>query len=140
MRISLTNAGKRFNREWIFRKADLVFESGRSYAITGPNGSGKSTLLQSIAGMLQLSEGTIAYLEEGNTLANEDFYSRFSFCAPYLDVVEEMTLVEFLRFHSQFKPLLPQLKSSEIISIISLGHASKKQIRYYSSGMKQRVR
>ena len=58
MKIKLSNAGKRFNREWIFRHSDLEFSNGQAYAITGPNGSGKSTLLQAIAGMLQLSEGS----------------------------------------------------------------------------------
>ena len=59
MKIDLQKAGKRFNREWIFRNATLEFTSSNAYAITGPNGSGKSTLLQAIGGMLQLSEGKI---------------------------------------------------------------------------------
>ena len=50
MVISLINTGKRFNKEWIFRKCDYTFQSGTSYAITGPNGSGKSTLLNLIFG------------------------------------------------------------------------------------------
>ncbi len=50
MTISLSDAGKRFNREWIFRHFTYTFEEGQSYAITGPNGSGKSTLLQALSG------------------------------------------------------------------------------------------
>ena len=68
MKIKLSNAGKRFNREWIFRKVDLEFTAPTAYAITGPNGSGKSTLLQSIGGMLQLSEGSIAYTDTTTTI------------------------------------------------------------------------
>ena len=48
MKIILTDAGKRFSREWIFRNFDYEFLSDKSYAITGANGSGKSTLLQVI--------------------------------------------------------------------------------------------
>src|SRR5437764_11289761 len=101
MKINLHNAGKRFNREWIFRKASIEFSSGTSYAITGPNGSGKSTLLQAIAGMLQLSEGTIEYESEHEKVVHEEAYKYISFCAPYMEVIEEMTLVEFLSFHHQ---------------------------------------
>jgi ABC-type multidrug transport system ATPase subunit len=54
--------------------------------------------------------------------------------------VEEMSLKEFLNFHSGFKPLLPGLTIDNIISIIGLERAANKQIRYYSSGMKQRVK
>src|ERR1700754_3070726 len=61
MRITLTDAGKRFNRDWIFRHLDHEFFPGHSYAITGSNGSGKSTLLQAIAGAIDLSEGRVGY-------------------------------------------------------------------------------
>lgn len=140
MRIELQNAGKRFNREWIFRAATLQFQSGNAYAITGPNGSGKSTLLQAIGGMLQLSEGGIQYANGKGPLASEEAYKEISFCAPYLDVIEEFTLQEFLDFHNQFKVFLPSFTTKKIIAEIGLEAAANKQIRYYSSGMKQRVK
>jgi ABC-type multidrug transport system ATPase subunit len=140
MKIKLSDAGKRFNREWIFRHTDLEFNSGQAYAITGPNGSGKSTLLQSIAGVLQLSEGSIEYAIGNRQLASENAYKSMSFCAPYLDVIEEMTLTEFLQFHSRFKPLIDGHSVNSITEAIELSGASLKQIRYYSSGMKQRVK
>lgn len=139
MTIKLSAAGKRFNREWIFRSADLEFLSGNSYAITGPNGSGKSTLLQAIGGMLQLSEGTIVFSDSTNNLF-KDPYQSVSFCAPYLEVIEEMTLVEFLDFHQRFKKLIANLSVADVVQIIGLEAAQHKQIRYYSSGMKQRVK
>jgi ABC-type multidrug transport system ATPase subunit len=52
--------------------------------------------------------------------------------------MEEMTLEEFLDFHGCFKPLIRS--SGEIIDILGLAKARQKQIRYYSSGMKQRVK
>lgn len=140
MKIKLSNAGKRFNREWIFRRADLEFVSGNAYAITGPNGSGKSTLLQSIGGMLQLSEGTIEMTDSRWQVREENAYWHTSFCAPYLDVIEEMTLVEFLQFHNQFKPFIGGLTAKTMIGVLGLERAANKQIRYYSSGMKQRVK
>lgn len=140
MKINLLNAGKRFNREWIYRNATLEFSSSNAYAITGPNGSGKSTLLQAIGGMLQLSEGKIQYTIDNKQLASEEVYKQVSFCAPYLDVIEEMTLQEFLHFHNQFKPFLSSISAKEIIGQVGLELAANKQIRYYSSGMKQRVK
>ena len=140
MKIKFSNAGKRFNREWIFRNADLQFNSSTSYAITGPNGSGKSTMLQCIGGMLQLSEGGIQYTCDNRDLTNEEVYRQVSFCAPYLEVIEEMTLMEFFRFHNQFKSFINGFSIKEIIEEIGLKDAINKQIRYYSSGMKQRVK
>jgi len=54
--------------------------------------------------------------------------------------VEEMTVKEFLEFHSQFKPLLSSISIDNIIALVGLEKAINKQIRYYSSGMKQRVK
>ncbi len=140
MKIKLSGAGKRFNREWIFRKANLEFNTGVSYAITGPNGSGKSTLLQCLGGMLQPSEGSISYESNNVSIDPEQAYRQVSFCAPYMELIEEMTLYEFLQFHEQFKPLLEGHPVKAIIHSIGLEAAADKQIRYYSSGMKQRVK
>ena len=140
MTISLSDAGKRFNRDWIFRHFTYTFETGNAYAITGPNGSGKSTLLQVISGGMMINEGKMQWAITGNELANEQIYQHVSICAPYLEVIEEMTLTEFMNFHQGFKPWLPGLSAKEIISIIGLEKAVHKQIRYYSSGMKQRVK
>jgi ABC-type multidrug transport system ATPase subunit len=140
MKVSLTDAGKRFNRDWIFRHFTYTFEKGNSYAITGPNGSGKSTLLQVLSGSMQLSEGDGQWAISNGQLTNEEVYRQVSICAPYLEVVEEMTLKEFLGFHDHFKPFLSSLSIEEIISIIGLKEAINKQIRNYSSGMKQRVK
>lgn len=140
MTIRLSNAGKRFNREWIFRGADWEFESGVSYAVTGPNGSGKSTFLQTIGGMLMPSEGKVTFSIGDKVVEPEKDFQYISFCAPYLEVIEEMTLVELLEFHQHFKPLIKGFSIQEVIAAIDLEKAAHKQIRYYSSGMKQRVR
>ncbi len=140
MKISLTDAGKRFNRDWIFRHLTYTFEEGKSYAIIGPNGSGKSTLLQALSGSMQLNEGNGQWAIDNGQPENENIYRHISICAPYLEVIEEMTLKEFLHFHHGFKPFLKELTVEKIISLLDLGKAMNKQIRYYSSGMKQRVR
>ena len=139
MKITLIDAGKRFNRDWIFRHLNYEFQTGHSYAITGPNGSGKSTLLQSIAGAIAISEGNIRY-DNGAPIAPEQAYRHLSLAAPYLQLVEEMTVTEFLDFHAAFKPLLPGISAAGIIRKVGLEAAAHKQMRYYSSGMKQRVR
>jgi ABC-type multidrug transport system ATPase subunit len=161
MNIQLINAAKRFNRDWIFRRLNYTFHQGIAYAITGPNGSGKSTLLQTIAGAIAPSEGTVKYLinREGsdettsqlktqnsklrtqNTeLSTENIYNQIAIVAPYLEVIEEMTATEFLHFHAIFKPLLSNISINQILEIVGLKLAIHKQIRYYSSGMKQRIK
>ena len=140
MQIKLKSVGKRFNREWIFRRCSYEFSSGKSYAITGPNGSGKSTLLQVIAGAILHNEGTIEYNNGQRTTDNEQHYTYISIAAPYLELIEEMTGKEILEFHSKFKPLIQSLNFEEILKTVGLENAINKQIRYFSSGMKQRLK
>lgn len=143
MKISLTNAGKRYNRDWIFRNVSYNFSTGQSYAITGSNGSGKSTLLQAIAGALVLTEGTVTYESPAvvdKKLEADRAYLHLSIAAPYLELIEEMTATELLDFHQQFKPFRAGFSTARILSIVGLEKAAHKQIRYYSSGMKQRVK
>lgn len=140
MRISVTDAGKRFNREWIFRNLNLELHSNQHYAITGHNGSGKSTFLQCIAGSLYTTEGKITFTLNGKLLEPEVVYKQLSICAPYLELIEEMTPIEFLSYHASFKPLIKGWDATRIIEEIGLSKAKQKQIRYFSSGMKQRVK
>lgn len=143
MKISLTKAGKRYNRDWIFRNVSFEFYSGNAYAIVGPNGSGKSTLLQAIGSALALSEGEVDYEHTGSSTAkipSEDIHEQLAIAAPYLELIEELSVTEFLTFHAQFKPFLSTVTLSSIIERIGLEKAAHKQIRYYSSGMKQRVK
>lgn len=138
MEIVLQNTGKRFNREWIFRHFNYHFSATKKYAITGNNGSGKSTLLQVIAGALMFNEGSIRMHENLKEINDGDFYKSIAIAAPYLDLIEEMTAKEFLQFHHSFKPI--NVKLEEALEIVQLQKASNKQIRYFSSGMKQRLK
>ncbi|TXT33533.1 MAG: ABC transporter [Chitinophagaceae bacterium] len=140
--VTLKQAGKRFNREWIFRKLEYQFKTGEYYAITGSNGTGKSTLLQCIAGSTSLNEGSleITSTDASSIITPDEIYKQIAICAPYLELVEEMSALEMLQFHQQFKPLIPQHTIEEIISIVGLSKASHKQIRQFSSGMKQRIK
>jgi len=136
LQISLHNAAKRFNKDWIFKDLSYTFEMGNHYALIGNNGSGKSTLLQVLAGYINLSKGTITWDDhDTNTI-----YSQISIVAPYLELIEEFTALEQFEFHEQFKPLRKDLSIDEMIDMIGLKQASNKQIRYFSSGMKQRLK
>ena len=140
MRIELTGLGKKFNRDWIFKGIDLTIASSDRVAIIGPNGSGKSTLLQVISGVLSPNAGTIAFQNAGVDISVENIYKNISIAAPYLELPEEMTLMELIQFHFSFKDQLGFTSAEEIINSMGLQKAKNKEIRYFSSGMKQRVK
>lgn len=140
MKITLTDIGKRFNRQWIFKGISFVFESSRSYALTGNNGSGKSTLLQLIFNFQTISKGEIIYSLNQKILSDDELIHNIIYAAPYLELIEEFTLTEMLNFHFGFFATQTGIKISEIIEECGLAGNEHKHIRYFSSGMKQRLK
>jgi ABC-type multidrug transport system ATPase subunit len=140
MNIRLHNIGKRYNYEWIFRHVDLELKTGEHRVILGGNGSGKSTLLQVIASNLIASEGELIYEVSEKKVPDEQLFRHLSFAAPYLELYEDFTLTEAIMFQARFKPFFTGLSVKEIIALSGLEKAKDKQLKYFSSGMKQRVK
>lgn len=140
MNIRLDKAGRRFNQEWIFRNVSYEFNPSGRYAILGPNGSGKSTLLSVIMGSLSPSEGGLHYEYKGRSVPVEQIYQYLSFAAPYLDLLEEFTLQETIRFHFQFKDRYRNMTEAAVLDLLGLSKSQDKALKYFSSGMKQRTK
>jgi ABC-type multidrug transport system ATPase subunit len=140
MTITLQNIGKRYRLEWVFRNIDYCFEKNGRYALLGSNGSGKSTLMKVLSGHLSPSKGSIQFEQNGTTIPTDQVYRQISYAAPYIDLIEELTLEEAITFHSKIKPLSPGINADKIFDLLSLSKARHKEIRHFSSGMKQRLK
>lgn len=148
MKISLEHISKKFQRHWIFKDINYSFAAPGTYALLGANGSGKSTLMRLIAGMQSPSKGKIHFEINDKEIEANRIFPCISYCAPGMELVEELTLREFLEFHFTFKKSLPfsktnlekRLSVADIITIIGLEVSADKPIADYSSGMKQRVK
>lgn len=140
MIITTSNLGKRFNREWIFKGLSAEFSSGNVYAIVGPNGSGKSTLMRVIWGQEPQSEGSILYSINGSNLDTDHVFHHLTIAAPYMELIEDFTLIELVDFHFKFKKPIDDLDRFSIVRKLDLEESVNKPIRQFSSGMKQRLK
>jgi len=127
--ITLNNVSKKFGSNWIFKNINAQFEAGKKYAIVGANGSGKSTLLKVLAGIITPNTGTVQF-------AFEEVYKHVSFSAPYMDLPEELSLNELFNFHENIRRL--SISREAFMNEVQL--EGDKEIRNYSSGMKQRLK
>ena len=140
MNIQLENIGRRFNKEWIFKNIDFTFSNNNAYAILGSNGSGKSTFLQLLSGYLIPSEGQLHYKFQNQTIKQEQYYKHFSFCSPFLELYDEMTINEAFQFQAGLKPFQKGISITEFNQLLQLENTKDKAIKNFSSGMKQRVK
>ncbi|MEM1124527.1 MAG: ATP-binding cassette domain-containing protein, partial [Bacteroidota bacterium] len=135
MEIILNNIAKRYLYDWVFRNFTGHFQAPTRYAILGSNGSGKSTFLKILSGHLSPTKGTITFKKNGQLLDKDEVYRRLSFASPYIDLIEEFTLAETVRFHQQFKPFMGNLLVDDFLETIQLQAAKHKEVRFFSSGM-----
>ena len=142
LQIELQQVGKRFGKQWLFQNVSALLKQGNTYALTGNNGSGKSTLLQIVYGYQTASKGNIVLnnTQTGVTIPVQQIHQQTSYVAPYLDLPEELTLVEQLHFHFNFKTLESGYNIDDIIKEIWLTESRHKKVKHFSSGMKQRVK
>jgi len=138
--IRLDQAGKRFQYEWIFKNISLALEPQAKVAITGSNGSGKSTLLKCMAGLIPLTEGKVSYIYDDKEIPESEYFTHLAVSAPYLELPEEFSLEELLNFHFKFKQKIGSLSLNEMMDIMYLKDSKNKQIQFFSSGMKQRLK
>ena len=139
MEITLKDLSKKYHHEWIFKNLNIQLVAGDNYAIIGPNGSGKSTLIQVIAGALLPTSGNIIY-KNHEVIPSDNIYQYLSMASPYLELIEEFTLTEFLHFHFKFKVLKKGMNIKDIINELYLNDSKNKYLKNFSSGMKQRLK
>jgi ABC-2 type transport system ATP-binding protein len=140
LKIVLEQIGKKFSNEWIFKDINFELTVGKPCAVLGKNGSGKSTLTQIISAYTLPSEGKITFSNNGNIIPNDGIFRHLAVCSPHLELIEEFTLAENIRFFSKFKTFINGYSAKDITEITELSTGLNKQLRFFSSGMKQRVK
>ncbi len=138
--IHINNLGKKFVNEWIFKDVTLTIPPAEKLVILGANGSGKSTLLQSIASFLIPTKGEVVWKNENQTIEDDTIYKYLSMASPYMELIEDFTLIETIEHQRIFKPFINNLSIQDVSKLMQLDHAAEKYVKNYSSGMRQRVK
>ncbi len=73
-------------------------------------------------------------------IETDEVFQHISLCAPYMQLIEEFTLPEQLQFHFSFKKAMDGMNEEAMIELLGMKAHSGKQIRHFSSGMKQRLK
>lgn len=139
---SADNVGKYYHRKTIFDRVSFSLNGGTSFAITGKNGAGKSTLVKILCGVLSPTKGKVVLTIDGSEIRYPDYYPHLGLVSPYLNMYEEFSAEENLRFIANVRNLGPghEERASMLLKEFGIYEHRKKEARFYSSGMKQRLK
>lgn len=139
-RIEATRLSKRYAGNWIFEELNHTFHFGRPTALIGANGSGKSTLLQVLAGFIPASGGKLKFFKQGQELKEHQMFQQVAMATPYMELPEDLGVAELVEFHFQLVKPLSRLVTADLLKEIDLFQHRDKQVKFLSSGMKQRLK
>jgi len=129
---------KKFGKTLLFSNINFTIGKGDSFYITGPNGSGKSTLLQILAGIQKPTSGNVIYTSDNSVVKSEFYKNFYGFTGPQVNPYDMLTSIENLKFTSSAS--VDENKMIEYLHKFDLYKHRLKHVKYYSSGMKQRLR
>lgn len=108
--------------------------------LLGANGAGKTTLMRILCGILVPDSGTVTC--DGMNVETEEYRDILGYLPQEFGCYPEFTGKDFLLYMSAVKGLRKSdalNKTKELIEITGLTDASRKKVRTYSGGMKQRL-
>ncbi len=119
---------------------DLEIQRGEIFGLLGPNGSGKTTTIKLILGLLFPTSGQALVFGRDATDVKKNerigYLPEESYLYRFLNAEE--TLDFYGRLFNMAAPLRRQ-RTADLIDMVGLGWAKRRQLREYSKGMTRRI-
>lgn len=139
--LEVRNLSKYFGARKVFKGLNFSVTEHQSLVITGKNGSGKTTLLKILSGLISPSNGEVVFNSNGDLLKREEVKRILSLVAPDLNLYEELSALENLKFLSRVQGI--KFEDEELKTRIEKVGLKKREddlVSFFSSGMKQRLK
>ena len=139
--IEFKDIRKSYGDNEVLKGINLNIEKGELITLLGPSGCGKSTLLRSLAGLEEVTSGSI--FVDGVDITNLDTNKRqIGMVFQRYSLFPNMTVKENIRFGLKIQKMDKKKieeKVKEIISIVGLEGKENQYPRQLSGGQQQRV-
>lgn len=140
--IEAKNITRNFQGKLAVDNLSLEVQQGEIYAFLGPNGAGKSTTVKILITLLEPTSGKGSILGHDIIAQSGEVRLLIGVALQEASLDESQTGVEFLRLQGSLYGLTKaqiQKRIDDLIPLIDIGDALKKQIKTYSGGMKRRL-
>ena len=136
--VTMSNIRKSFGTKQVINDVSISIKRGELIGFLGPSGAGKTTIIKILTGQLKQNMGTANILGRDSTTLNHDIYSQIGIVSDNSGLYESMNAYDNLLV---FAKILNSDKSqiTQLLKKVGLGKHSKKQVKKFSRGMKQRL-
>ena len=136
--IIIENLSKTIKNNKILDNVNLTFESGHVYGLVGRNGSGKTMLLRAICGLIFPDSGKV--IIDGKQLHKDiSFPESCGIIIENTDLLTNFSAFDNLKMLSEIKNTANDNMIKSAIKSVGLDPDSKKKVKTFSLGMKQRL-
>lgn len=111
---------------------------GSIFGFLGPNGAGKTTTIKCLLGLLHRQEGEIHFFGENFSDHRIDSLARIGSMIEAPSLYDHLNAIRNLEITAKLRGVRHS-RIAEVIEIVGLTQDSKKLIKQYSTGMKQRL-
>jgi ABC-2 type transport system ATP-binding protein len=137
--IEINQLTKYYGKHRGIEDVNLSIAAGEIFGFLGPNGAGKTTTIRLLLHLLKPNAGTIRVFGKSLSQYYTELLSRIGNLPGDLSLYESLTGHDFLTFMHHLSGNEPVLQK-ELLEVFELNHTTlKKKIKYYSSGMKQKL-
>lgn len=119
---------------------NLAVNAGEVFGFLGPNGAGKTTTMNVLLGFIPPTSGSASIF--GSDVSRPIARQRIGYLPELTYYYRFLTPEELLRFYAQiFRIPKDQMEKriDQVIKLVELDHARKRQIKTFSKGMQQRI-
>lgn len=144
--IQIRNLTKTYRDFWGRKKVQalnslsLEVNKGEVFGLLGPNGSGKTTTMKLLLGLLFPTEGEISIL--GKPASDVSKNERIGYLPEESYLYRFLNAEETLDFYGRLFDITPEVRkqrTNELIEMVGLQHARRRQLKEYSKGMTRRI-
>lgn len=144
--IQIRNLTKTYRDFWGRKKVQalnslsLEVNKGEVFGLLGPNGSGKTTTMKLLLGLLFPTEGEISIL--GKPASDVSKNERIGYLPEESYLYRFLNAEETLDFYGRLFDISAEerkQRTNELIEMVGLQHARRRQLKEYSKGMTRRI-
>ncbi|NOY92493.1 MAG: ABC transporter ATP-binding protein [Deltaproteobacteria bacterium] len=135
--VVLEEVGVSFGKLKALIDVSIRASAGEVLMLAGPNGAGKSTLMRVLLGLVRPSSGQLL-VDDVATQVNHRFKAQLGYLPEAVAFSENLTGSQVLRFFAQARGV-DRKRVDAVLERVGLTQASRRRVRGYSRGMRQRL-